>query len=128
MTKTSEIKLINCNITILEHVISGDKVLAKELNINIPNKWSEFGTGAFEYVLKKVSANPEDCKWWAYLPMLKHSNTLIGSCGYKGKADDNGRIEIGYEIALSYRNNGYATTVAQLYHLAMAEKKMLILN
>ncbi len=38
---------------------------------------------------------------------------LIGSGGYKGKADDAGVVEIGYGIAPAYRNRGLATEAAQ---------------
>src|SRR5690606_34713335 len=41
-------------------------------------------------------------------------NLLIGSCGYKGEPDQNGTVEIGYEIKNTYRNRGYGKEVAQL--------------
>ncbi len=42
------------------------------------------------------------------------TKTLLGSCGYKGEPDENGMVEIGYEVAKDFRNQGYATEMAQL--------------
>lgn len=51
-------------------------------------------------------------KWYCYLPIEIKSNTLIGSCGYKGGPSENGIVEIGYEVAEKFRNKGYATEIA----------------
>ncbi len=44
-----------------------------------------------------------------YLP----DNLLVGSCGYKGEPDEEGRVEIGYEIKPSHQNMGIATEAAR---------------
>ena len=51
-------------------------------------------------------------EWWAYLPVLKKTKTLLGSCGYKGDPK-NGMVEIGYEVAEAYRGWGLATEMAK---------------
>lgn len=47
--------------------------------------------------------------WFFYLIIHKADNKLIGTGGFKGKPDKNGTVEIGYEIAEEYREQGYAT-------------------
>jgi RimJ/RimL family protein N-acetyltransferase len=37
---------------------------------------------------------------------------LIGSAGFTGPPDDTGTVELGYEIAPTYRRRGYATEAA----------------
>jgi ribosomal-protein-alanine N-acetyltransferase len=111
---TSRVKLINCDQSIFEHILEGDEKLSDFLKINIAKKWSEFGASIFEYVLTKIKENPDSQKWWTYLPILIDTNMLIGSCGYKGEPDDDGMVELGYEVAEAYRNQGYATEITGL--------------
>jgi RimJ/RimL family protein N-acetyltransferase len=109
----SSIRLIACTAPIFRSILEGDAKIAEDLNVNVIPNWSEFGPPAFEYGLRAVIEKPSDAKWWTYLPVHIESNTLIGSCGYKGPPK-NGMVEIGYEVAASYRNQGYATEIVKL--------------
>jgi len=108
------IHLINCDSQILNQILEGNATLAKGLNINVPTNWSEYGTPIFKYSLEKIVLNPESKIWWTYLPVEIKTNTLIGSCGYKGPPNELGMVEIGYEVAEEKRNRGFATEIAQL--------------
>lgn len=108
---TPRLLLINSTIPILETAITGKDHLAALLDITIPDHWSEFGDAPFIYALEKVKANPGSDMWWSWLPLLKAENRLIGNGGYKGPPQD-GIVEIGYEVALAYRQQGYATEIA----------------
>ena len=110
----NHVKLINCNEEILNAILRGDGELAAILNIRVPEKWSEFGEVIFNYSLEAISKNPKSQKWLAYLPVDTEINTLIGSCGFKGEPDNNGYVEIGYEVAQRFRNKGYATEITRL--------------
>jgi RimJ/RimL family protein N-acetyltransferase len=46
------------------------------------------------------------------LPVLRETNELVGSCGYKGKPNEAGEVEIGYEIAATHRQKGLGTEAA----------------
>jgi RimJ/RimL family protein N-acetyltransferase len=109
--ETSRLELICCNREILDALFRGDTELASHLHITIPTKWTEFGEPAFKFTYDKIMSGA-DTKWMAYLPVIKASNTLIGSCGYKG-SPVNGIVEIGYEVAESFRGRGYATEMAR---------------
>ena len=108
---TPRLLLINSTIPILETAITGKDHLAALLDITIPDQWSEFGDAPFIYALEKVKANPGSDMWWSWLPLLKAENRLIGNGGYKGPPQD-GMVEIGYEVALAYRQQGFATEIA----------------
>ncbi len=107
------IDLIPCTKEIIRKLLEGDEHLAAFINIRIPQNWTEFGHVIFEYTLEKFDQFPGEEAWWAYLPILKESRTLIGSCGFKGPPAED-KVEIGYEIALNYRNHGYATECVRL--------------
>lgn len=112
MPETSRLKLLNCDKTITETVLRGDSELSELLGIEIAPQWSAFGEPAFKFTLQMIEQNPDDAGWLTYLIILKEKNILIGGCGYKGAPDTDGMVEIGYEIATDYRNQGYATETA----------------
>ncbi len=100
------IHLINCNSTILNWILEGDLVLSQNLKINVPESWTEFGRDIFKFSLDAIKNNPPSKIWYAYLPIETNSNTLIGTCGFKGEPK-NGLVEIGYEVSHEFRNKGY---------------------
>ncbi len=111
--ETERLLLINCDEEILRAIFAGNAAIGKLLNVNVASPWTEAGEPAFRFSLDKISSSPEEKKWWTYLPIFKEENILIGSGGYKGKPDQEGMIEFGYEIAAAYRNRGLATEMAR---------------
>jgi [ribosomal protein S5]-alanine N-acetyltransferase len=110
--ETPRLHLICCNREILEAIFEGEKYLAELLQINIPTKWTDFGEPAFRYTYEKIITQPGKKEWWSYLPVLKKTKTLLGTCGYKGEPNS-GMVEIGYEVAEAYRGWGLATEMAK---------------
>jgi [ribosomal protein S5]-alanine N-acetyltransferase len=111
--ETPRLWLVNCDLNLLSHLFQGDVQLAAYLQINIPEKWTEFGEPAFRWAEQALEKNPEVAPWFGYLPVLKAENLLIGSGGFTGPAADRGVVEIGYEIAEPQRGQGLATEVVQ---------------
>lgn len=111
--ETKNLLLIAGDTAIMRAAIDGNEILAKELNVIVPDDWTEFGVGALQYSLDRISQSKEENGWWTYLPIHKASNKLIGSGGYKGGPTPEGTVEIGYEIAPNYRNRGLATEMAK---------------
>jgi len=110
--ETQRLKLICCDREILEALFRGNDSLAGHLQVNVPQKWTEFGAPAFKFTYDKILSGSGQIEWWSYLPVVKEENTLIGSCGYKGEPKD-GRVEIGYEVTAAYRGIGLATEMAK---------------
>ncbi len=111
--ETKNLKLIPCDTEILKAAIQGDEILSKKINVTVQDNWTEFGVVALQYSLDRLSENEEESGWWTYFPVHKQDNKLIGSGGYKGKPTVDGTVEIGYEIALDYRNRGLATEMTK---------------
>jgi RimJ/RimL family protein N-acetyltransferase len=108
------LRLINCDQELLQKILAGNTALAEHLAVKVPEQWSEFGAPAFQYTLDRLAEDPGAEKWWTYLAIHLPSNTLVGSGGFKGRPSPEGSVEIGYEIAESYRRQGLATELAQL--------------
>lgn len=111
--ETDHLLLISCNPEMLEQALAGNEALAGYLKVSVPAQWTEFGAAALSYVLGKLKGSDAAKNWWTYFPIHKQDNTLIGTCGYKGPPDEQGEVEIGYEIAEPYRNKGLATELAK---------------
>lgn len=110
--ETMNLKLISTDLEILKAAIDGNEKLAIQIGASVPDNWTEFGIGALQYTLDKLTENVAELGWWTYFPIHKQDKALIGSGGYMGKPSTDGIIEIGYEIAPAYRNRGFATEMA----------------
>lgn len=110
--ETKHLLVIPCDKLFLETAIEGNSALEKYLKVSVPEKWTEFGTRPFKYALQKIKADENEQGWWTYVSIHKKDNILIGSCGYKGKPDAAGVVEIGYEIIKPYRNQGLGMELA----------------
>ena len=78
------------------------------LDITIAGDWNSFPE-AISYGYEYLKSNPQALGWWMYLFIHAKDKKLIGMGGYKGAANEAGKIEIGYAIAPAYRNRGLAT-------------------
>ncbi|WP_295126370.1 GNAT family N-acetyltransferase [uncultured Chitinophaga sp.] len=108
MIETSRLQLLPCTLHHFEALFQGEEVLADLLDISVPENWTEYP----EMVLlayDKLRNDPSMLGWFFYLVIHKEDRRLIGTGGFKGKACENGVVEIGYEIAGEYREKGYAT-------------------
>jgi RimJ/RimL family protein N-acetyltransferase len=108
---SKRLRFINSTPEILNKILAGNDALAAYLQINVPEKWTEFGEATFQYVIKQLKNDPDSAPWWSWLPVLIGENLLIGSCGYKGRPKD-GTVEIGYEVIPEFRGIGLATEIA----------------
>lgn len=121
---TKRIILINSSQEILKKILIDDEALKNHLGIDIPNTWTEFGQAPFQHALEQINHHGGNSLWWNWLPILISDNMLIGNCGYKGEPN-NGRVEIGYEVAIDFRGHGYATEMAlALIKNAFADKRV----
>lgn len=109
---TERLVLINSSSQLLKQLLNSEEAMQDFLEISIPEHWTEFGQAPFEYALEQIENHNSDPMWWSWLPVLTSENMLIGNCGYKGPPE-NGMVEIGYEVARDYREQGFATEMAE---------------
>jgi len=63
--------------------------------------------------LEQLRAAKEPNPWMhGFHVILRESNVVIGSVGFKGPPDGDGMVEIAYGIAPSFQGRGYATEAA----------------
>jgi len=110
--ETERLRLICCDELLICTVLESDAAITAMLHVEVAPEWNYGGAPAFQFSLKQITEHPDDEKWMTYVVVLKSENRLIGGGGYKGKPTAEGMVEIGYGIAESYRNRGFATEMA----------------
>ena len=124
--ETDRLRIVACDLPLLEVILSGKRELGKHLGVSIPASWPHFGMEIFEYVRTQVQKSKSEEDWWSYLALHKSEKALVGSGGYKGSPDENGVVDVGYEIASEYRNRGFATEFARaLTANALADPRVI---
>jgi len=93
--------------------------LARLLNAVVPENWPPdlYERQAMRYALEQLRGSAEQVGWsfWYLLSSSAGPRELLGICGFKGRPDESGSVEIGYSILDQYRSNGFATeAVARL--------------
>lgn len=115
MIETRNLQLIPCELKHFEAILGDEKELASMLGVEIDDDWLGFPPAreamqpSFEY----LKIHPSAAGWWMYLLIHKANKTLIGLVGFKGVADADGMVEIGYSLSSAYRLRGLATEAAR---------------
>jgi ribosomal-protein-alanine N-acetyltransferase len=112
MIETANLRLVPCEMAHFEAYLRDRQELGNLLGVKIPDGWPHFPE-ALPMGYKWLKRDPALLGWWTYLFIHRAEQMLIGSGGFKGRANENGMVEIGYEIAPSYRERGFATEAAR---------------
>lgn len=112
MIETERLTLVPCGESHFEAFFQSEEMLADLLGVTTAKDWSSFPQ-ALPRSFEIFKANPQNLHWGTHLFIHKKDKKLIGIGGFKGAADKHGAVEIGYEIAPEYRNQGLATEIAR---------------
>ncbi len=117
VVRSKRLKLIASTVDLINRDVKGGGRLTDALAVHIPDEWPPdlYGPRAMQYALQQLG-DPAEQGWsfW-YLVTEEEPCGLIGICGFKGRPDEVGSVEIGYSILTSYQEQGFATeAVARL--------------
>jgi [ribosomal protein S5]-alanine N-acetyltransferase len=117
MIETARLRVVPCEERHFEAILAGPERLGPMLGATVFEDGFDFpGVASVETVrffYERLKADPGLLGWWMYLFVLAEDGVLIGQGGYKGRADREGMVEIGYAISPAYRRRGLATEAAQ---------------
>ena len=109
--RSRRLSLVAATSGLIELDISSRDALAEALGLVVPESWPPelYGHRAMQYSLTQLD-DPSEQGWsfW-YLATLDQPGELVGICGFKGRPDESGSVEIGYSILGEYQRMGYAT-------------------
>ncbi len=95
--------------------LKGRWALAIALGVKVPASWPPdlYDRNALEFATRQLN-NPAERNWsfWYLVEKQSEPEVLLGICGFKGRPDDVGSVEIGYSVLRQFQNSGYATEAA----------------
>lgn len=111
--------LVAASLELVEADLEAQGRLGELMGARVPDNWPPdlYERQAMEFAREQLKDAPQQTGWsfWYLLTRSRNNCELIGICGFKGVADENGSVEIGYSILSQYRSRGYATeAVARL--------------
>lgn len=109
--------------------LAGREAFAEALGAEVPEEWPPelYDSMAMRYSLEQLR-DPSEHGWslWYLLAKRHDPPKVIGICGFKGKPDRAGCVEIGYSVLRSFRIQGYATeAVARLVTWAFSHQHVV---
>ncbi|GMR15156.1 MAG: hypothetical protein BMS9Abin30_0777 [Gammaproteobacteria bacterium] len=115
--QSERLNLIASTRDLIKKDIEGSEFLAAALGVAVPESWppSLYGPNAMRFALLQLD-DPAEQGWsfW-YLVTAGEPGQLAGICGFKGRPDESGSVEIGYSVVESFQRQGLATeAVARL--------------
>lgn len=117
MIETPRLRLVPCELRHFKAILTDQRRLGRILGVTVFDDWFDFpGVVSIEtmrFLYKHLKANPDALGWWTHLLVHAGDEVLVGTGGYKGRADEAGMVEIGYAIIPAYRGQGLATEAAQ---------------
>ena len=105
--------LVAANAQLLEADLESHSALAELLSAEVPENWPPdlYERQAMEFALQMLRDDPKLPGWsfWYLLTRPPDVSQLLGLCGFKGRPDDSGSVEIGYSVLEQFQAQGYAT-------------------
>ncbi|WP_159776068.1 GNAT family N-acetyltransferase [Streptomyces sp. HM190] len=104
--------------------IDADRIVLKGVHPAAAADLAEGGTGGFDWiaggpvdgtrvgagmVFQAYEAGVHRPEWGMYVLVRKEDGLAVGALGYHGAPDEEGRVEIGYDLVEGARGHGYAT-------------------
>lgn len=119
MITTKNLRLVVIRRDHIEAFQRNKSDLGQLLGVAIPDGWPEFPEALSKLMPlldpggESLPASSSPSGWHGYFFIHPGQNVLVGNGGFKGPPDESGTVEIGYEIAVEYRNRGFATEAAR---------------
>lgn len=107
---SSRLTLVAATRDLVLSDLDGRESLAEALDADVPDNWPPelYDRPAMQHSLAQLE-DPRGQGWSFWYLLLKDSNRLVGLCGFKGRPDALGSVEIGYSMLNQYRGLGLAT-------------------
>lgn len=111
LIQSRRLNLIAATSGLIARDIEGRDFLADALDVIVPESWPPdlYGPRAMQFALAQLDdATEQGWSFW-YLTTAADPCELLGVCGFKGRPDQSGSVEIGYSILGAYQCLGFAT-------------------
>ncbi|MEJ8568520.1 GNAT family N-acetyltransferase [Elongatibacter sediminis] len=110
--ESERLRLVAADRTLVEADLAQNDALGALLGAAVPENWPPelYDREAMRYALNHLEdAGERGWSFWYLLVIADGRDELVGICGFKGRPDPLGSVEIGYSMLRQYRNQGYAS-------------------
>ncbi len=104
---TTRLRLLPFTENWLEAIQAGSHAFLTYTGYRLPQPFTEFPE-SFQATGAALSEEKQDFPWVSFAFLWEPVRTYVGQGGFKGRPDDQGVVEIGYEISESFRSMGFA--------------------
>ena len=110
--RTARLELVSMTLPFMELLLQGDTVGAgHEIGAVVPDNLRDHIEDFLRYRLAQVRADPSIRRWLGRAMVLTDQDgtrRVIGTIGFHGPPDGQGRLEIGYSVQSAFRRHGFA--------------------
>lgn len=130
MLATPHLDLVGATPALLKAEMHDRHCLSRLLGADVPVAWppEHNDLTTMRFMLDLLEGDPANLAWAYFYVVLRASTggrRLIGGCGFKGKPDDSGSVEIGYSFLSDYQSRGFGTeAVSGLLEHAFADSRV----
>ncbi len=104
--------LVAATVPLIEADLEGHDQLAESVGAQVPDNWPPdlYKRPAMKFALRQLQ-DPAEHGWsfWYLMTKLPQEAEVIGLCGFKGRPDEAGSVEIAYSVLSQFRNQDYAS-------------------
>jgi RimJ/RimL family protein N-acetyltransferase len=125
--ESQRLYLVSSTIDLAEADLAGRARLAEALGVAVPDNWPPdlYDRPAVEYTRRQLEERAE--RGWStwYLVSKPPNAQVLGICGFKGRPNSQGSVEISYSVLRQFRNTGLASeAVARLVAWAFTHQQV----
>jgi len=108
--------MVAANTGLVQADLRDVTLLGMMLDAIVPENWPPdlYDREPMEYALRQL-ADPAEHGWsfWYLLSSEREESEVLGICGFKGRPNAAGSVEIGYSVLSQFRNQGFATEAVE---------------
>ena len=108
--------MVAANVELVAADLQGVETLSAMLFASVPGNWPPelYDREAMKYSLRQLE-DPAEQGWssWYLITGDDEKQEVLGICGFKGRPDAAGTVEIGYSVLAQFRNRGFATEAVE---------------
>ncbi len=113
--RTARLDLVSMSLAFMRALEAGDCTTAgAEIGATVPASLVEALRDFVSYRIPALEADPASQPWLGRVMLERGPRgvpTVIGTAGFHGPPDDEGRVELGYGVEPGHRRRGLATEV-----------------
>lgn len=113
---TQRLRMVAATARLVAIDLKSRSALQSTLGVAVPDNWppEHHDRPAMQHALYQLE-DPAEQGWsfWYLHSKDDGAQELIGICGFKGRPDARGSVEIGYSILSQFRNQGFASEAVQ---------------